>query len=206
MPMECPWCGLESSDERTCEWCGRIIAPSAPHAAPVQPSGTQTTDDDEPFLAIDPFGLRLQFFLGMALPVAAVGMAIAHLRGFPLGLLMAAVSLVVCFFLSVYQIVERVDNQWAPVGLACCCSLVCGPIVPAVGFSLLLGRAGSGTVAGLLWAHLGAVLLVSYAAVPEAGVALRAAGWMPGTQLANFTLIAGIAGWALGNFGRPLNE
>ena|GEM_PF-1423254 len=208
MAVVCQWCGMESEDEHQCSWCRRmIIAPPEPPLSPAPAADDVEDAGDAAFIA--PLPERLEWFLSVSLPLLALSVAWARWTSVPLPVAGAGASLAVCFCLSVYQLVESVDERLAPVGLSVPLAVMFGPVWAAVVFAaiyLLTGRRDALTPFGLLVAHAAAVLLVAYARAPEAGEAVRRAGLLAGGQAVSLTYLAGVAGWALANFWRPLNE
>ncbi|MGQ9808451.1 MAG: hypothetical protein ACUVSM_12580 [Armatimonadota bacterium] len=208
MSVVCQWCGMESDDEHQCSWCRRMIVP--PPAPPLPSSQSAADDEDQAAPAfIAPLPERLEWFASVVLPLMALGVAWTRWTAVPLPVTAACASLAACFFLSVYQLVQSVDERLAPVGLSAPLALMFGPVSAAVVFVaifLVTGRRDALTPFGLLAVHSGAVLLMAYARAPEAGEALRRAGLFTGADAMSLAYLAGIAGWALANFWRPLNE
>ncbi len=208
MAVICQWCGMESEDEHQCSWCRRMIVPPSQPPAP-QPGDTGGDDDGAapPFIA--PAGERLEWFFFATLPLMALIIAWTRWTPVPLPVAAACASLAACFFLSVYQLVASVDERLSPVGLSVPLALLFGPLSAAavfVAIFLVTGRRDALTPLGLVCVHAAAVLLVAYARAPEAGEALRRAGLVTGADAMSLAYLAGVAGWALANFWRPLNE
>jgi len=213
MGFTCQWCGLESDDSAVCSWCGRDIraVSSASSAPPPDPDAQLqgADDDDGPLTFIAPLGVRIELFAATALPFIAVAMAISRFLPVRFETLAAAVSFGCCFLLSTYQLLESVDERFAPVGVAGPLAVMFGPLAAAgvfVAIWLMTHRPEAGTVLGLVAGHMFAVLAAAYSRVPELPVAMRLAGWTTPAELVNLTFLAGVAGWALANFWRPLNE
>ena len=211
MPATCQHCGLDSEDLRVCEWCGKPIAPPPPRPPdPVSDDDDSSVfDGDDMLRNIDPFPVRLEWFLATALPLLAVVMALARVAGVPLVVLVAVACFGTCFCLSLYQIVDSIDEQWAPVGMAVTLSLVFGPLFVAAVFLaawIITARDDCWTVVGLLVTHALTALAIAYALTPELSVAADSAGWKASAAMIDLTVIASASGWALANFWRPLNE
>lgn len=202
----CPWCGLASADASCCEWCGKDIPERNTSSVGLDPDDSS---DQGIFYYLDPFPVRLERFLSIALPLIAIEMAVVRAIHLPAWLGVSIVSFCVCFVLSVYQVVESVDTQYAPVGVAVPFQAIFGPYI--VGGMFLLGllftrKPEAGTALGLMITHFLTALLVAYAVTPEFDLALKNAGWVFGPDAVNLNFTAGVAGWAMANFWRPLNE
>mgnify|MGYP007111972328 FL=1 len=203
MPVTCQSCGMVSKTDDACEWCGVVFPRTGPPLSP------EDEVEETPFLFIEPLGVRLEWFLAVALLLVAAAMAAAHRWPGASGAAASIASLGVCFVLSLYQIVESVDAQFVSAGLGLILCILFGPAGAAVFFAAAwIGgwRGASATVLVLLAAHFATRFIVIYSALPEAGIALERAGWALGTEAANSSFAAALAGWALANFWRPLNE
>ncbi len=203
MPVTCRSCGMVSKTDNACEWCGVVFPRTGPPLSPAAEAG------EMPFLFIEPLGVRLEWFLAVALPLVAAAMAAAHRWPGASGVAANIAALGVCFVLSLYQIVESVDAQLVSAGLGLILCMMFGPAITASFFVVAwIGgwRGGSVTVLALLAAHFATRFIVIYSALPEGGLALERTGWGLGSGSANFSFVAALAGWALANFWRPLNE
>lgn len=211
MSINCKWCGLESSTRDACEWCGKELDPDGPV------SGPPLDDSDvpeEPFHYVAPLEIRLEWFLGVVLPLFALLMPLAWFSrwaGFGLGQWFWAslFAFIACFFLSVYQLVNSVDEEYAPVGVGLMAQLLLGPIFTFAVFFffwMVTLREDVQTVALLLLVHLAAATLGAYVARPEINTALQFSGVFWGNAASGLLFLPSVAGWALANFWRPLNE
>lgn len=213
MPRTCTWCGMETADLHQCEWCQRVLDPvsastNAPAGAP-PPNDPADNTDDCPVTPLAPLSIRLEWFLGLALPLLAVSMAAAHFVPVACNIVTVSTSFCAGFLVSVYQVVQSVDEHWAPVGFAVVLSLMFGPVFVLAGFLALVIMTrveGCATVVILLSLHLLSAIAIAYSAAPELQVALRMAGAAPQASLPGLMTLAVVAGWTAANFWRPLDE
>lgn len=220
--IKCWWCGLETADEETCEWCGRDLPvqqkPNRP-SPPLMPGLSQDQDLDpnseevvnelDPVTRLPSLMVRLEWFLGLFLPILAVLVLAVHQERQLLQACMYGGAFVAGLLLSAYQVVESVDEHWALMGFASVFAILISPVAIAVLFSVLFfsyHRNDFETAAILHGICSVAMLALSFAAIPEFSVALKHAGWIGGMPLYNLPVMALVAGWAVANFWRPLNE
>ncbi len=212
MGRPCPWCGLETSDIHQCEWCGKALGPVAPDPLPQggpDPVDDVSDEDDAALSPLPPFGIRLEWFLGLAMPLLAASMAFGHFVQGPVFGIIAGTSFCLGFVASACQLVQSVDEHWAAVGFAVVFAILLGPVAVLVIFLALLvvtRREECWTIVALLGAHLAAAIAVAYAASPELRVALPMAGVASGASVPGLSVLAVVAGWILANFWRPLDE
>lgn len=179
---------------------------------PSGPTVDDTVAEEEPFHYLAPLELRLEWFLGVVMPLLALLMPLVWIsrNGGPGQWFWASVfTFMACFFLSVYQLVHSVDDEYAPVGVAFIAQLLFGPAFTLVVFGLfwiITQRDDVQTVAVLLFVHLSAASLGAYVARPEIFTALQFSGVLWGGEAAGLLFIPSVTGWALANFWRPLNE
>lgn len=201
---------MVSSNDVTCEWCGVVFPRGGPAQAPSGPGAADPGNaQDLPLVYLEPIGVRLEWFFAASLPIVAVAMAVSHTSAPRAELVAALASLGVSFVLSLYQIVESVDAQYAPVGLALVLCILFGAGVAGGVFAAiwLLGRRPEcWTAIGLLAAHICTRFLVLFAAMPEVSLAMQRTGGVFGADTANLSFCVAVLGWALANFWRPLNE
>ena len=262
--MHCKWCGMESKDDKRCEWCGRpFVAPAngqpingqpttvvppmttvvpsvttaVPQATTVMPPvanntppppgyGPATSVMNDPRVAaaagpsllaarvdIDPFGMRLEKYLGIMLILLAAGMAFAHYKPdlwyaafYPLlfvsGILMGSLRVIGYF-----------DDEYADATILLGITAFFGPVYATLAYLViaLIRQDFNTSMLGLMASYFVLRIAIGGAAHGMADtlsymttfyICLNFLGW----ALMLFPLCMLFGGWMSASFSRPLNE
>jgi hypothetical protein len=285
---KCRWCGMDSSDDYTCEWCKRQLKPRPPHlvdpflrkpgppagpgdeglflpgetptpAPPAQPSAPQppsvpadqtqqqaaaqapptptsppqaaapapqrlatTTQRSYALAAEEPWGVRLERFLALGMPLLLVGTIVISLNRGSIGIYIA-VTVVVMLLSGIVMPATRVvgffDDEYRDVMFALLATLCFGPFFGSLlylaafgGLSRVLNIDFSSSVFGLMgWLVVAStVLALAYMGLSGLMAAVTVGLAMGLSRFGGFTFglpyMAIWLGWFFGGFFRPLNR
>jgi hypothetical protein len=216
--VNCCWCGIETKNEKQCEWCGRppvkaSSAPSVPAATPVSPAAAPEARSPEARLLVEPprrltAGERWERFLALMTPTLLGSAALIHYAPttFPVVTLTA---LFACgLALGGFRLIPSFDDDYLDVGAILTVSLIVGPLPTLIAYLVLC-------VARQDWGWSMVTILTAWLLI---AFALESAFWGAGSGVSQavrfgFSLTAAVlnpvaifAGWILSSFFRPLND
>ena len=161
--MLCKWCGMESEDDKRCDWCGRPFAsPPGDQATTEVPEATTTIPetttamspvDADPAVGVPfsprvstmkpmrvggveiiPFGVRFEKYLGVMTILLAAGMAVSHyLPGAWLGPFLALLFMS-GLLLGSCRVVGYYDDEFSDVLILLAVTMFVGPVYATVAY------------------------------------------------------------------------
>lgn len=196
--MYCRWCGMDSRDEKICEWCRKSLTPEdraapsetvsmAPRQEPVRqetppaqepvPVGYNprqgSSRDDEPEDEEKPFETRLRNYLFVMIPIVLIGGTITYFQ--PVAVIVTVI--ITCafsgFFLGFFNLIGYYDDLMPEMTAVLISVTILGPLYAMIAY-IVVNLVRQNTDRSLVWllGSFAVINLINYIALSNVKTAL----------------------------------